>query len=107
VPTRKAPTLKIEPILRHYGAEHVPGERSGWRKMRCPFHDDTTASASVNNQYNSFKCHSCPVWGDAYQIVMQVEGVSFAQAKSIAQGIAETDDADIPRKSSRRELELF
>ena len=64
--TEKPP---IDRLLEHYGAHQVPHSR-GWRKMRCPFHNDRSPSASVNTTIQRFKCYVCSVNEDAYGIVM-------------------------------------
>ena len=44
--------------------------------MRCPFHEDRNASASVNPDENVFRCHTCDIGGDSYVIVAWKEGIS-------------------------------
>ena len=34
-------------------------EMSKWVSVKCPYHDDTTASASLNRKDDRFKCHGC------------------------------------------------
>lgn len=73
-------------VLRHYGARIGPTIVSSstmenrWLSMRCPFHQDSHPSASVNFRVNKFKCHSCDVHGDAIDIVMGKECLSFKDA---------------------------
>ena len=43
----------IAPILEHYGGKTIP-DRYGWQKIKCPFHDDSHASATVNLEENAF-----------------------------------------------------
>ncbi len=73
----------IVKVLKHYGADRVP-EGRGWRAMRCPFHDDTNASASVNNG-EAFHCHACGVSGDALKIIMEQESCDFPTALKLAE----------------------
>lgn len=89
----------ITAILEHYGAT-VP-TRSGWAKMKCPFHNDSHASAAVNLQDNLFKCHGCQYKGSGYKIIMDKEGVSFREAISIAEGILNQSGQVLPRRSGR------
>ena len=70
----------ITTILEHYGTFNVP-DYGGWHAIKCPFHDDRRASASVNPDEGVFRCHACEIKGDAYAIVMSVEGVGFPEAK--------------------------
>ena len=89
----------ITAILEHYGAT-VP-TRSGWAKMKCPFHNDSHASAAVNLQDNLFKCHGCQYKGSGYKIIMDKEGVSFREAISIAEGILNQSGQVLPRRTGR------
>ena len=63
----------IEDYLNSIGAA-VPARAGGWRKMRCPFHEDGTASATVNLDTNRFKCFGCGVSGDTYDLIMHRQG---------------------------------
>lgn len=89
----------ITAILEHYGAT-VP-TRSGWAKMKCPFHNDSHASAAVNLQDNLFKCHGCQYKGSGYKIIMDKEGVGFREAISIAEGILNQSGQVLPRRIGR------
>jgi DNA primase len=51
------------------------GGRSGWRSVRCPFHDDTNASASANVSVGAFACHACGVQGDSWSLIMRFENI--------------------------------
>ena len=86
-------------ILEHYGAT-VPTRR-GWAKMKCPFHNDSHASSAVNTDENIFKCHGCTYKGNGYAIIMLKEGVSFHEAITIAQGIADSRGEVLPQRVAR------
>ena len=45
----------IQPILEHYGGR-VRNNFRGWRKMICPFHDDSTPSLVVTPAKNLWHC---------------------------------------------------
>lgn len=79
-----APRPSMVKVLKHYGADRVP-EARGWTPMRCPFHEDKNASASVNAE--AFHCHACGISGDAFKIIMEQEGLSFKDAVTRAQEI--------------------
>jgi DNA primase len=51
----------------------------GWVSVRCPFHGDSQASASVNVGRGRFNCHGCNVSGDALDIVQEVKGLGTVQ----------------------------
>ena len=89
----------ITAILEYYGA--VVPTRKSWAKMKCPFHNDSHASAAVNLQENIFKCHGCQYKGDGYKIIMDKEGVGFREAISIAEGILNQSGQVLPRRVGR------
>jgi DNA primase len=76
----------IATVLEHYGCKTIP-ERSGWQKIKCPFHDDGHASATVNIEAQAFNCFGCGIKGDTYSVIMQQEGVEFREAYILAEGI--------------------
>ena len=88
-------TSPIGLVLMSYGAKTVPSGR-GWRSMKCPFHSDRHASATVNNEVNAFTCFACEVKGDIFKIIMEQEGITFNEAKSRAEEIAGTDSIKVP-----------
>ena len=47
---------------------------------RCPFHNDTHPSLSVNADKGLFLCRSCGVGGDVITFVEKIEGVDFKGA---------------------------
>ena len=89
----------IESYL-HYIHAEVPALGSGWRKMRCPFHDDGTASAAVNFDKDAFICHGCGVKGDTYKLIEEREGLTFYEAKQFAEDFLATSDSTV-RKQDR------
>ena len=93
----------IEEYLNYIGAA-VPPMGSGWRKMKCPFHIDTHASAAVNFDKNAFVCHGCGVKGDTYSLIMYKEGGDYREAVKFATSVLTTGNAEIrqqDRSSSR------
>ena len=84
----------IEEYLNYIGAA-VPAMGSGWRKMKCPFHDDSHASAAVNYDNNAFICHGCGVKGDTYSLIMHKEGGSYREAIKFAASVLATGNAEI------------
>ena len=64
-PTRAkfAPTFEQS---RLYFEARLPGQRIGSRRevsVKCPFHNDRTASMSVNLEKGTWFCHACDVGG--------------------------------------------
>ena len=87
----------ISVLLYHYGAKRVP-EGRGWRKMQCPFHSDSHASAGVNHEKEAFNCLGCDVTGNVYTIIEKVEGIGFREAKSRAKEIIGESLTPLPKE---------
>ena len=67
-------------VMAHYGLDTGPLS-SNWRAVKCPFHDDSSASASVCN--SGFCCHACGIKGNAVTMVAMVEACSNRDAMSL------------------------
>lgn len=96
MPTPDQASLIVD-VLYHYGADRVP-EGYGNRNMRCPFHDDRVASASVNVDEGLFYCHTCGVGGDAISLIRHAEGADFATAKRIYEEVFGGSSAELRRE---------
>jgi DNA primase len=81
---------EIAKVLQHYGAGKVPYGR-GWRKMNCPFHGDSHASAGVNHDEQAFNCLGCDMSGDVFEIIKKADGINFNEAKRRAEEITGAD----------------
>ena len=75
----------IVAVLKHYGANIT--RASGQVNVKCPFHNDSHASASFNTRQNIFNCFACGMQGNSIQIIAKREGCDIREAKSIAEGI--------------------
>ena len=89
----------IKDVIEHYGGRVGTTRRTGWVKIRCPFHDDSHASATLNLDKNAFNCFACGMKGDTYSIIMQEEGVAFREAVAFAEGI--TGESNLPLSTKR------
>jgi len=78
---------KVSDYLAYLGAS-LPSDGHGWRKMRCPFHEDRTASSAINFELNRFKCHGCGVAGDIYDLIKHKRGGTLNEAIEFAQTIS-------------------
>jgi hypothetical protein len=96
------PIFPIGPVLESYGGQPVV-EGFGWKPYRCPFHGDRDASGSVNSEKQVFNCHAadCPK-GNAIQVIMQWEQVSYAEAKQRAETISGAGMGNVQPASGRR-----
>ena len=70
----------IRDVLLQHGAKTVPTRPRGWSAMRCPYHGDTDASASVNIAEGRFRCHACGVAGDAWDLICEHDRVTLKEA---------------------------
>jgi DNA primase len=84
----------IEEYLHYIGAA-VPAMGNGWRKMKCPFHIDTHASAAVNFDKNAFVCHGCGVKGDTFSLIMYKEGGDYREAVKFAASVLASGNTEV------------
>jgi DNA primase len=56
--------LSLKQVLEHYLLK--PNKNN---MVKCPFHNDKTASMQVNLEKNFYKCHACGAKGDQIQLV--------------------------------------
>ena len=91
----------IEEYLNYIGAT-LPAMGSGWRKMKCPFHIDSHASAAVNYDKNAFICHGCGVKGDVYSLIMYKEGGDYREALKFAASVLATGNTEIREQDRTR-----
>ncbi|HTX45392.1 MAG TPA: DNA primase [Solirubrobacteraceae bacterium] len=63
---------------------------------RCPFHDERTASFHVRPDEKHYHCFGCGESGDAFDFVMQTEGLDFRSAlESLADRFGVTLEAQV------------
>lgn len=72
-------------VLRYYGA--IINRTTGQVSVKCPFHNDSHASAGFSAKDNIFNCFTCGVQGNSIQIIAKQERCSIREAKSIAERI--------------------
>lgn len=59
--------------------------RGGWQPCKCPYHQDRTASASVNTTKDRFHCFVCDINEDVVGLIRKDTGVSYVEAKQEAE----------------------
>lgn len=67
-----------------------PRHANGWTQGRCPFHDDGTASLSVNldSQRGGWRCFAGCGSGDLLAFHMRLSGLGFAEAvRDLVRGV--------------------
>lgn len=65
-----APGFSMAAFLDAMGVRAKPGH--GWVSVECPWHDDTTASASFNEGLGLFRCHACDMKGDVLTLARDI-----------------------------------
>ncbi len=68
-------------------------------KGLCPFHDEKTPSFHVNPRMGIYKCFGCGSGGNAFQFLMQHEGMSFPETLS---RLARRQGVDLSRYEESR-----
>ncbi len=67
--------LSLEQILTSY---NFTADKNNM--LRCPFHEDSTASLQVSFSQNKYKCHGCDKKGDVIQFVQDYEKLTKHEA---------------------------
>src|SRR4051812_30278993 len=65
-------------IIQPY-AQDLKKKGSNWMAC-CPFHQEKTASFSVNPSKGFYKCFGCGKGGSVYNFLMEMEGLNFPEA---------------------------
>jgi DNA primase len=91
----------IEEYLNYIGAA-TPAKGSGWRKMKCPFHDDSHASAAVNYDKNAFICHGCGIKGDTFSLIMDRERINYREAVQFAASVLTSGNTEVRQQDRTR-----
>ena len=58
----------------------------------CPFHGESTPSFSVSPDKQIYHCFGCGAGGNAFNFIMEIDGVSFVEA---AQKLAKSSNVDV------------
>lgn len=97
--------LKARFDFEGYVTERVEGlKRAGSQHVcLCPFHDDTTASASIDFENNLFNCFACGNAFDSIGFVMAYENCSFLRAVDIMGGAGSKFRLSSARKTPAKE----
>jgi DNA primase len=93
--------VRFEEVLRAYGIE-VKGQGVE-RMIRCPFHDDTSPSCSINLEKKLFNCFACGEKGTVLDFVAGMERCSIPQAAELLHQRTGIPDTLIPSGGQRKE----
>ena len=77
VPTNKITNEDIE-RAKEYDWNNLIKLKRGFAK--CPFHNEKTASFSINKKTNHGHCFGCGWTGDTIDFIQKLEGLNFLQA---------------------------
>ena len=77
--------LSLESVLQFYNLK--PNKNN---MLRCPFHEDSTASLQVSFSQNKYKCHACDKKGDVIQFVQDYEKLTKHEALKKCTAMIET-----------------
>jgi len=81
-PGEFASTVKQQADIVRIVGEYVKLRKSGaqnWSGL-CPFHQEKTASFSVNAVHQFFHCFGCNAGGDVFTFVQKIENITFPEA---------------------------
>jgi DNA primase catalytic core len=77
--------LPLANVLQHYNLKQDKNNM-----LRCPFHEDSTASLQVSFSQNKYKCHGCDKKGDVIQFVQDYEKLTKHEALKKCTAMIET-----------------
>ena len=76
--------------------------------VRCPFHEDSTASLVITPDKNLYHCFGCGAAGSVIDWVMNTEGVSFRHAVELLNADAslaiDTSDTSAKKRNTKQKL---
>ncbi|MEC0230334.1 DNA primase [Paenibacillus alba] len=93
----RIPEEVIEAVLGRHDivdviGRHVHLSKQGhYMKGLCPFHSEKSPSFTVTPEKQIYRCFGCNVGGNVIRFIMEIEGLSFAEAVTKL-----AEDADIP-----------
>ncbi len=81
IPDEKKEEIREAADLVEVAGDYVKLKRAGrsWKGL-CPFHDEKTPSFHVTPDMGIYKCFGCGESGDAFNFMMEMEGIGFVEA---------------------------
>lgn len=74
-------SAKESTLLSDLARTYFPMKRRGGQFWACcPFHNESSASFSINDDKGMYKCWGCGVGGNIFRFVMEMEKLSFPEA---------------------------
>ncbi len=107
----RIPEQAIEQIRQSTDIVDVVGEYVQLKKQGknyfglCPFHGESTPSFSVSPDKQIYHCFGCGAGGNAFNFVMEIEGVSFVEAAEKLAKLSNTEIElpDLPKNEASEE----
>ena len=59
--------------------------RGGWQPCKCPYHEDRSASCSVDTGKGRFHCFVCDINEDLVGLIRRDTGMTYVEAKQEAE----------------------
>jgi DNA primase len=107
IPDEKIEEVRAAADIVDVAGDYVQLKRSGSRFMAlCPFHNEDTASFSVDPEQNLYYCFGCQAGGDVFKFVQEMEGVGFLEGvRMLAEryGIPLPEEETDPEAANERE----
>lgn len=103
-PVDLAQTVKQQADIVRVVGDYVQLKKAGAKNYNglCPFHQEKTASFSVNIDRQRFHCFGCGASGDVFSFVQKVENISFMEAIRL---VAQKLDIKLPKMQYSSEHE--
>lgn len=86
----------LGPVLDFYGVQYVDAMPE--QSIRCPVHDESRPSCSLNLDKAVFYCHACSAHGGALEIIEAREGLTGAPAHDFAAKLTGVRYEDLRRE---------
>ena len=79
-------SVDIVQLFSYFGVE---AEKKGRSYMaRCPWHEDSTPSLSIDRDKGLYNCFGCGESGDVFDLVKKMQGVEFKEALGFLKGFS-------------------
>ena len=99
-PREVADEVRLQNDIVEVISQYVPLKQKGSSYFGlCPFHNEKTASFSVNSEKQFYYCFGCGAAGNVFSFLMEMENCDFPEAMK---RLAERAHITLPRRSSSR-----
>jgi DNA primase len=90
-------SVDIVSLFASFGV-HLEKKGKSWMG-RCPWHEDSTPSLSVDQEKGLYNCFGCGESGDAFDLVMKEKGLDFPSAVKFLKGADFSQLKSVPTPS--------